>query len=161
MGQKISEPSASELQWIAGNVAAARDVVIASGVSLADREAVTPGALDAAWAAWLAQWRSGEEDPNPAVNMFGLALGQYLVDHLGLSWKVVQDQHGTEIAVHGQPGDILVFPPNLVAKRLESRTTGFFVPVSAGIEEQVANVRAAPPSGGGFGRFFRRKGDQG
>ena len=31
--------------------------------------------------------------------MFGVAFGQYLVDDLGLSWKVVEDQYGTEMAV--------------------------------------------------------------
>jgi hypothetical protein len=38
---------------------------------------------------------------------------------------------------------VLVFPPNLVAKRLEHRATDFFVPVAGQIEQQVAAVRAA------------------
>ena len=151
MGQKISEPNAGELAWVAENVAAARDIVVAAGIPLPDG-VVGPAALDAAWSAWLAQWRQGEEDPNPAINMFGLTFGQWLVDHLGLSWKVVQDESGTEIAVHGQPGDILVFPPNLVAKRFETGTTDFFVPVAAGIEDQVAAVRRAHASDGGSTR---------
>lgn len=85
------------------------------------------------------------------INALGLAFGQYLVDRLGLVWKLVEDEHGTEVAVHGQVGDVLVFPPNLVAKRLEDRVTGFFVPVAAQIEQQVADVRSARPMRDGQG----------
>ncbi len=149
MGQKLSDLNPSEMSWVSENVGAARQAVVASGYPLADGAPVDPPALDAAWTAWLSRWVAGTEDANPSVNMFGVAFGQYLVDHLGLSWKVVEDEYGTEMAVHGQPGDILVFPPNLVAKRLESRTTDFFVPVAAGIEAQVAKVRDAGSGGGG------------
>lgn len=79
------------------------------------------------------------------INALGMALGQYLVDRLGLDWKLVEDEYGTEVAVHGQPGDVLVFPPNLVAKRLETRTVGFFEPVAGQIERQLGELRAAQP----------------
>ena len=50
---------------------------------------------------------------------------------------------------------------NLVAKRLETRTTDFFVPVAAGIEGQVVKIRAEHSGGRGLGRFLGRKGDRG
>jgi hypothetical protein len=55
---------------------------------------------------------------------------------------VVTDKHGTEIAVHGQPGDLLVFPPNLVAKRFERGETHLLEPIYQGIVQQVAELRS-------------------
>lgn len=104
-----------------------------------------PAALDDAYAAWFQDWSGqapGEqEDPNVFVNAFGLAFGQYLVDTLKLGWAVATDEHGTEIAVHGQPGDVLVFPPNLVAKRFERSETQFFQPVYEEMRRQVEALR--------------------
>ena len=147
MTQRISELNEAERAWVDDNVAAARRYVEDAGHPLKGNRTLDPAALDAAWAFWLRAWPAGEEDPNPVINALGMALGQYLVDRLGLAWKLVEDEFGTEVAVHGQPGDVLVFPPNLVAKRLDTRTVGFFVPVAGQIERQVAELRAAKAHG--------------
>ena len=134
--QKIEAPTDTERDWVRANVELARDL---TGGEL------TPEALDAAYARWLEQWLTTPEDqrddPNLYVNAFGLGFGQLLVDELGLEWAVVSDELGTEIAVHGQPGDVLVFPPNLVGKRLESGETGFFAPLFAAIRGRVTELR--------------------
>jgi hypothetical protein len=112
-----------------------------AGRSLEPHDRMGPEDLDAVWSQWIALWRPGE-DPNPVINALGLALGSYLIDRADLSWKVVEDEYGTEIAIHGQPGDILIFPTNLVAKRFESRTTEFFVAIVAELETRVATLRS-------------------
>ena len=150
MAQRISELNDAERAWIDDNVAAARRYVEDAGHPV-DGKPLDPAALDAAWSFWLEAWPVGEEDPNPVVNALGMALGQYLVDRLGLAWKLVEDEFGTEVAVQGEPGDVLVFPPNLVAKRLDTRSVGFFVPVAGQIEQRVAELRAAQMTGDGLG----------
>ena len=142
MAQKISELTDAERAWVDDNVAAARRYVEDAGHPAAGA-LLDPAALDAAWAFWLQGWPADQEDPNLVINALGLAFGQYLVEHLDLAWKVVEDEFGTEIAVHGDPGDILVFPANLVAKRLETRTVGFFVPIAEQLERQANLVRVA------------------
>jgi hypothetical protein len=113
------------------------------------------------FAAWLGEWleqpEQDREDPNPFINAIGSAFGQALVDALGLEWAVVSDEHGTEIAVHGQPGDILVFPPNLVAKRFARRATRGFSPRSTNKSNSTCSSCAAadpisplPPNGRAF-----------
>ena len=77
------------------------------------------------------------------INVLRAGVRQVLVDELGLDWAVVTDKHGTEIAVHGQPGDLLVFPPNLVAKRFERGETHFLEPIYQGIAEQAAELRGS------------------
>jgi hypothetical protein len=141
--QRISELNAAERAWLDDKVAAARRYVADAGLPLDGTHPLDPPALDAAWSFWLRAWPADEEDPNPVINALGLAFGQYLVDRLGLDWKVVEDENGTDIAVHGQPGDVLVFSPNLAAKRLDTRTVGFFVPVAGQIERRVAELRAS------------------
>jgi hypothetical protein len=93
----------------------------------------------------LAQHDAESEDPNPVINAFGIAFGQYLVDQLQMTWVVASDQHGTEMAVHGQPGDILVYPPNLVAKRYTARETVFFAALFTEFQSQIKIVRSQTP----------------
>lgn len=156
MGQRISELNPAERAWIDDNIAAARRYVEDAGHPLDENQTLDPPALDAAWSFWLRAWPADEEDPNPVINALGLAFGQYVVERLGLAWTLVEDEHGTDVAVHGQPGDVLVFLANLVAKRLEPRTLGFFVPVALQIEQQVTELRASQPSGGGLARVLDR-----
>src|SRR4051794_15252064 len=129
--QRIEDPTRAELEWAAGYVALAAEMVAARHLGAG---AGAPGVdeLDALWAARLAA-PQGVEDPNDLINAVGLAFGQRLVDDLGLRWVVVSDEFGTELATHAAPGDLLVFPANLVAKRWESRETGFLRPVYDGV----------------------------
>lgn len=158
MGQKISDLSPSEQQWVRSNIELAGEIAKAYGLGVEPGDNLDPQALHTAWSAWLADHARGEEDPNPFINAFGCAFGNYLVGRLGLEWKVVEDEHGTEMAVWGREGDVLVFPSNLVGKRYVEGTTTFFADVAANTEESVTRIRAqvgdSKPSG--LGRFFRR-----
>ena len=140
-GQRVDAPTAAELEWVQAGVAAVR--ALADGHGSADAP-LDPPLLDEVYAAWRTGWDQApsaeRDDPNPYVNAFGVAFGQTLADGLGFEWAVVTDDYGTEIAVQRQPGDVLVFPPNLVGKRFETGETGFFVPVYAEIEELVGTL---------------------
>jgi hypothetical protein len=135
--QKIEPANESELQWVQAHVDAVKE---ATGGD------VTVAALDELYAGWYEEWAAqpeeAREDPNDMINAVGLTFGQALVDGVGFEWAVVTDEHGTEIAVHAQPGDVLVFPPNLVAKRFERGETHFLAPIYEGIAEQVAALRS-------------------
>lgn len=113
------------MAWIAENLDAARSLVVRYASKA--EGALEPSRLDAA----VTGWSSGRDpkqkiEPNALVNALGLAFGQFLVDTLGMSWAVVSDEHGTDIAVHSSPGDILIFPTSAVAKRVESGEFPFF-----------------------------------
>jgi len=157
VGQKITDLNPSEQEWVAGNIELAGEMAKGYGLAVEPGGRLNPEMLDTAWAAWLAEHDRDEEDPNQNINAFGLAFGAYLVDRLGLQWKIVEDEYGTEMAVWGREGDILVFPANLVAKRYEAGTTTYFGDVAAKTEESVTRVRAqiGDSKPGGLGRFFR------
>ena len=112
----ILEPNESERQWLQAQVELAARLAsryVGSAETLPSLRS-----LDATLMAWSQERETQREDANTITNALGLAFGQHLVDRLNLAWVVVSDESGTEIAVHGQPGDILVFPTNALAKRV-------------------------------------------
>jgi hypothetical protein len=132
-GRTIDEPTRAELDWIVANLEKARDIVGKGKIELSD--------LDVAWGRWLGIHDPEVEDPNPTINAFGIAFGQYIIDDLGLHWAVVADEHSTEICVHGQPGDVLVYPCNFVAKRYVTRSTDFFVMFYAEMQKDIPTLQ--------------------
>jgi hypothetical protein len=129
MNQRIDSLTDDERAWIATHLEAARKFVDAYSPEDAE-EPLTLGALDRAFAAWLDSDVTDPEQVNSAINVVGAAFGDSLVKGLGLRWVIVTDAGGSELAVHGLPGqgDVLVFPQNFVAKRWEKRETFFLVP---------------------------------
>jgi hypothetical protein len=132
---KLDKPDPSELAWIAENVEKARALVAEHGGA----DDLLRG-LDAVWAALAPVARANGGDANSLINAVGLGFGQHLVDTLGLAWTVATDEYGTEMAVHGDPGNVLVFPINFVAKRWQSGEREFFASVGA---TMVADIKLA------------------
>jgi Domain of unknown function (DUF3806) len=59
---------------------------------------------------------------------------RHLATACDLSWVVATDEHGTEIALHEQPGQILIYPTNLVAKRWTAVEDAFIANVFVQIQ---------------------------
>ena len=139
---KGTQTNNAEHDWVAKNLAVMREMIAEFNGGVSD---IQPSSLDSAFATWLGRHDAETEDANPVINAFGIAFGQYLVEQLQLTWAVASDQHGTEMAVHGQPGNILIYPLNLVAKRYTARETGFFMPLFSEFQDQIEIVRAQAP----------------
>lgn len=123
--ERVEPLNEAERQWVAMNVAEATRL----------EGALSPKSLDRFWTGFLA---ADPEDPNPAINMVGLAFGQLLADRLNLSWVALTDRHGTEIALRGR-SNFTVFPTVFIAKRYETRETEF---ISAAYDEFVRAAEA-------------------
>jgi hypothetical protein len=124
--ERVEPLNDAERQWVIDNVSEAKQML---GGEL------TVEALDDLWAALL---RDDPADPNPGINMVGLAFGHLLAERLDLSWVALTDEHGTEVALRGR-ADFTVFPTNFVAKRYEGRETGFIAPA---FEEMVRTAES-------------------
>ena len=105
----------AEQEWVATNVAEATRMLDGK---------LSAETLDDLWAALM---KDEPADPNPAINMVGLAFGQLLADRLGLSWVALTDENGTEIAVRGR-ANFTVFPTNFIAKRYAGWEVNFIAP---------------------------------
>ena len=102
--RRAAQRGGAPLAWIADTVAAARAAIAEGGLDSAGT--LSGESLDRLWADALGE---ATADPNDAINLVGLALGQLLVDRFGLEWVALTDEHGTEIAVRG-PSEFTVFP---------------------------------------------------
>ena len=124
----VVAPNDAELSWIADHLGR----LAAAGVDVTDA-----AALGAHYDELLTGWIASPRDPNPDINLIGLGLGEHLRRRTILDWAVVTDAHGTEMALHGRPGEIVIYPANAVAKRWAAHETGF---LPAFVEETVAAV---------------------
>jgi len=132
-----------ERAWVADNIAQACALAKKYGGDPETSESASLAALDRVWYLFTANLRETGADPNRVINMIGLAFGHHLVTACDLSWVVATDEHGTEIALHAQPGDILIYPTNLVAKRWTAREGAFMEKLFVQIETDIARIRSA------------------
>jgi hypothetical protein len=84
----------------------------------------SPELLDQLVVRWLDDDES-RVDINTVVNAVGISFGSHLAAAGGLDWVIATDASGSDLALHGQPGDIIVYPANTVAKRLVAQEHGF------------------------------------
>ena len=112
-------PNPAELEWIADNLARLRS----DGVDIADAISLG-GYFDRAYREWAAFPESLRDDPNPVITRVGIGVGEHLRQRTGLEWAIETDEYGTELALIGEPGNVLIFPPNLVAKRWSDEGVG-------------------------------------
>jgi hypothetical protein len=109
----VLEPlTAAEVDWVRSSIAELAD----QDVRLGDIDALGRH-YDEMLNAWVRLSESQRPDPNAIINRIGLAFGQYVADHAKLDWTVATDSHGTEIALHRERGDVLIYPTDVVAKR--------------------------------------------
>lgn len=70
----------------------------------------TLAALDATYDAWRAAPPAERERPRELAEALGALLGEHLVKIDGLSWIVVKDDEGSDLAVYGSAAEMLVYP---------------------------------------------------
>jgi hypothetical protein len=123
-GPKVEPLSEGEVGW--------RDAQLAAAALIAERYTETTEAipslerLDACIAAWLADDAS-RVDVNTLVNAVGVAFGCHLASKAALDWVIATDEQGSDLALHGEPGNIILFPANAVAKRVAAGEIDFIV----------------------------------
>jgi len=122
--QKIEPPNNAEMAWIAENLDRAKS--IAEQYTGSKAEELVPAVLDRTLSAWRRANEGVRPEPNVIANALGIAFGHFLARELGLDWAVVSDEYGTDMALHGSPGDILLFPTSSVAKRIAAGENVFF-----------------------------------
>jgi len=122
----FSAPNASETDWMVSHLAFAAEC---------DFDVDDPQQIGKFYETLLDSWRSSPEgsrsDPNTSINMLGTVFGEYLVRHTPLRWVIASDARSTELAVHDDRTDFLIYPANVVAKRWVKQETGAFIPAMA------------------------------
>jgi hypothetical protein len=138
MKQRIEALNEDEAAWITQNVEIAKKLVAAYA---GEASQLDPAALDRAGVGWSAHGEDDRVEPNVLANALGIAFGQYLVQTLHMTWAVVTDEHGTDIAVRGAPSDMLVFPTAATAKRIANGDLPFFTDLYEQLSSDIAKIR--------------------
>lgn len=133
----ISPLNGAETEWISDLIGYLRDLGAPQDLN----------SLSAYFSAQRGEWFAAPEDarvdPNPLINAVGAAVGGILAGELGLEWVIATDEYGSEAAVFGQPGDVLLYPMNAVAKRWTGESEGTLADFVLGTIARVREVRAA------------------
>ncbi|MDO5684266.1 MAG: DUF3806 domain-containing protein [Propionibacteriaceae bacterium] len=108
---KIEPLNPAELEWITGLTRSLREVGVPDDLGSVSTH------FDQQRRDWFALSQDARSDPNPLINAVGAFIGDLLVRECGLEWVLASDEYGTEAAVFGNPGDVLIYPMNMVAKR--------------------------------------------
>ena len=132
----IEELNEGERDWVDARVGALRQV----GVDARDAESLGQF-YDRALADWLATPEGDRPDPNALVNMIGVGLGECILGRVDLRWVIATDEFGTELALHREGNEVLVYPPTMVGKRWSERTSGFIPDL---VDEVARSVRGLP-----------------
>jgi hypothetical protein len=135
------ELNAAERDWLDGLLAWGRTFVVSYGIDVADDELPTPQQLDGAFPRWAREPIETRIHANDVVHICGAVLGAHLCRELGLRWILVRDDDGTELAINGDPGDILIFPINATAKRVGRGEFEFFEHFISRSIEEVNRIR--------------------
>ncbi|QGQ20530.1 DUF3806 domain-containing protein [Cellulomonas sp. JZ18] len=137
---QVSPLSEAEAQWCQDQLAVAG--VLAEAYAGDGTTPPSLTSLDAVVAGWHGDDRG--IDVNTVVNAVGVAFGEHVARDTGLSWVIATDEHGTDLALHGRPGDLLLHPANAVAKRVVEGRTPFVAALHAEVVAAVRRVRPQP-----------------
>ena len=77
------------------------------------------------------------------ITALGAAFGAHLIDICDLEWRMVSDEFGVDLAVVGQPGDIVIAPLSVTAKRVDEGVTRFFEDFAATARARIAEIRGS------------------
>jgi len=113
--------------------------------------------LHEAFDVWLVQFMQGTRkrklfskkpraiEPNTIALSFGVVFGDHIAAATSLDWMIVTDAYGTDMMLYapGQDGkytDVTNAPMNMVAKRIESQSSGWLEPTYNAVIEDLQNM---------------------
>ncbi len=73
--------------------------------------------------------------------------GRWVAQQTRLVWVIAEDGAGSDLALHGQRGDVLLYPTGSVARRLTSDEPRVLERMHEALSDEVrrAEAAAAPP----------------
>lgn len=124
-----------ESEWLHAHL----DAAVEAGVDVDDVQTI--GALFVAErAAWWAAPEAERPDANTAVNVVGIAFGEYVRRSYGLEWVVAVTDDGSEPALRRPAHDVLLYPVHLVAQKWTARSSGTIPQLAADLRSSYGAV---------------------
>lgn len=135
MTHNIKELNEKEKTWLSISLATGRKIV--QQLTGSPKPAISPENLDQVFLAWSKQPSSFSHEE--IANGLGCLFGELLREHFHFSWKIVDDNYGSEAATIDEKTGSIVFPVNTVWKRIEPelKAEPLFVPMWKAIESHL------------------------
>ncbi len=124
----------AERNWIADRLAQLAALEALDLVRLGDL-------YDRRFAEWQAAPQHDRFDPNEVISLVGVGFGEQLRRLADLQWVIATDHFGTDLALKGEPGEIFLFPLNMLAKRWEAGEVGFIPALATAASRSVDELR--------------------
>jgi Domain of unknown function (DUF3806) len=102
--------------------------------------AMSPADLDHAFADWLEAADNLGYTAEATVAVLGSAFGSYCVETLRMGWAQVREGESASFAVVANGCDVRAYPFDMIAKRLQTRETGFFASVYLVLKNRIAEA---------------------
>jgi len=92
--------------------------------------------LDQAFAAWMKSKDPSKESVQEIIDVVGVGLGDYSIQHLSVRWMSVTDEKGTELALVGDNPPTRSYPFASVRYRIEDGKVDFVGAVFEALKHQ-------------------------
>ena len=123
-----------EEQWVAAHARYGRDL----GADPTDVASIEEF-FDAQLAA-NAEGRLAPEDANAIINVIAVLLGEHLRMTANVDWAIVTDEFGTDLCVYRPENQWTFFPQSSVAKRWETKESGWIRSFAAWAAERTRDI---------------------
>lgn len=110
------------------------------GIDLSDVESIG-AAFDEYQLTVMEQEPEERADPTPFCTMIGMAMGEYLVQHSDLEWRLITDDEGTDLGLANPSETGVLFPADPVANAWQEQTFGW---LPDWVSQLVASLRSDP-----------------
>jgi hypothetical protein len=139
METKIIDLTADERDQIKENISAG--IKICKTFMVSNSEMITAQDLDICFQKWAEQ--TSKFTHEEIANGLGSLFGEILATEFGLSWKMVEDDIGKEIALLDEESGSIIFPINTVWKRIEPSINAevFFAPMWNAIKSHLSKEK--------------------
>lgn len=136
--QRIEPPSAEDLARLEGMRSWVRDHyaphAVAQYDSVAGKVVLIETILANGWVEPSETWK---------LQALGIAFGDTLAQHLGLTWVMVEDQYGRDPALRDDnAANTILYPQTMISKRIEDGETVDVQQLLKGIAERVRELRS-------------------
>lgn len=72
---------------------------------------------------------------------FASAWGQFLVDTLGMEWRVITDNSYTEVGVYHKNHEVVIFPFAVLLKKLNSKSASKAISIMSDFAQKAINLK--------------------
>lgn len=116
MAHRINDLNQQENEALSNYIEQGREILAGYGLSKSNYSAKD---LDNIFERWAQNHKSEKFKKNQIAEGLGSLFGELLTIDFGFGWKMVEDEHGIELALVDEKTGSIVFPVNSVWKRID------------------------------------------